>query len=89
MQYQFQPFEYDRVRLAPGMFQQRFNLNRKYMMSLSNENLLQNFYLEAGLWSPPQKTSGLSLGLGVADQPGARTLPRPLAFRRSDDLGRN
>jgi len=55
MQYQFQPFEYDRVRLAPGMFQQRFNLNRKYMMSLSNENLLQNFYLEAGLWSPPQK----------------------------------
>ena len=41
----------DAVRLAPGMFQQRFELNRKYLMRLTNDNLLQNFYGEAGLWS--------------------------------------
>ncbi len=55
MQYQFQPVDRSRIRLAPSMFQQRFNLNRKYMMSLTNENLLQSFYMEAGLWSPPHK----------------------------------
>ena len=55
MEYPFQSLKYDRVLLSPGMMQQRFKLNRKYMMSLSNENLLQNFYSEAGLWAPPQK----------------------------------
>jgi DUF1680 family protein len=40
-----------RVRLLPGEFQQRASLNRKYVVSLKNENLLQNFYLEAGLWT--------------------------------------
>jgi DUF1680 family protein len=55
MQYTFQPFEPERVGLLPSMFQQRYALNRKYMMSLATDNLLQNFYMEAGLWSPPQK----------------------------------
>jgi DUF1680 family protein len=55
MQNQFQPIKRDHVNLSPGMMQQRFALNRKYMMSLSNENLLQNFYSEAGLWAPPHK----------------------------------
>ena len=40
------------VRLLPGLFQHRFELNRRYMMSLKHENLLQNFYGEAGLWNP-------------------------------------
>ena len=40
------------VKLSPGLFQHRFSLNRQYIMSLKTENLLQNFYLEAGLWNP-------------------------------------
>jgi uncharacterized protein len=37
------------VKLLPGLFQQRYDLNRKYMLSLKTENLLQNNYMEAGL----------------------------------------
>jgi hypothetical protein len=40
------------VHLKPSLFQQRADLNRKYMVSLKTENLLQNFYMEAGLWAP-------------------------------------
>ena len=40
------------VKLLPGIFLQRFELNRRYMLSLKTENLLQNFFLEAGLWAP-------------------------------------
>ena len=39
------------VRLLPGPLQGRFELNKQYVMSLTSENLLRNFYLEAGLWS--------------------------------------
>ena len=39
-----------KTRLLPGLFLDRFNLNRRYVMSLENRNLLQNHYLEAGLW---------------------------------------
>ena len=38
-----------KVKLLPGLFKARYDLSRKYVMSLSNDNLLQNFYLEAGL----------------------------------------
>jgi uncharacterized protein len=41
------------VKLLPGLFQQRYDLNRKYMLALKTENLLQNYYQEAGLWNPP------------------------------------
>ena len=37
------------VRLLPSLFQNRFNLNLRYLLSLRSENLLQNHYLEAGL----------------------------------------
>lgn len=37
------------VRLLPGLFKERYELNRKYMMMLEPEKLLQNFYAEAGL----------------------------------------
>jgi DUF1680 family protein len=37
------------VKLLPGMFQERFDVNRRYLMSLRTESLLQNYYLEAGL----------------------------------------
>ncbi|RPJ87319.1 MAG: hypothetical protein EHM18_01750, partial [Acidobacteria bacterium] len=40
-----------KVKLLPGLFKARYDLSRKYVMSLSNDNLLQNFYLEAGLKS--------------------------------------
>jgi hypothetical protein len=32
--------------------QRRDELNRAYMLSLKTENLLQNYYMEAGLWNP-------------------------------------
>lgn len=37
------------VQLAGGLFLDRFHLNRAYVASLTQENLLQNFHLEAGL----------------------------------------
>ncbi len=40
------------VRLLPGPFERSTELNRRYLLSLGSEQLLQNFYLEAGLWSP-------------------------------------
>ncbi|HBF99982.1 MAG TPA: hypothetical protein DDW87_00200, partial [Firmicutes bacterium] len=41
--------------MLPGMFYDRFNLNREYMMSLQNRDLLQNHYMEAGLWATSHK----------------------------------
>jgi uncharacterized protein len=47
----FHPLPLNAVTLLPGIFKQRYDLNRRYVMDLRNENLLQNFYQEAGLWS--------------------------------------
>lgn len=47
----FQPYSYNEVQLADEPLKLRFELNKKYVMSLTNENLLRSFYLEAGLWS--------------------------------------
>ncbi|WP_254450480.1 beta-L-arabinofuranosidase domain-containing protein [Cohnella herbarum] len=44
-------FPWGQVRLSEGPLKARFELNKHYVMSLSNDNLLRNFYLEAGLWS--------------------------------------
>ncbi len=35
------------IELLPGLFRDRFELNRRYLLSLRNENLLLNHYLEA------------------------------------------
>jgi DUF1680 family protein len=48
----FQPLPSANVRLLPSQFLDRTNLNRCYVMELRNDHLLQNYYLEAGLWSP-------------------------------------
>ena len=40
------------VRLRPGVFKTRYDLNRQYVFSLKNANLLQNYYQEAGMWNP-------------------------------------
>ena len=47
-----QPLPIGQVKLLPGVFQDRARLNRDYVASLKDDSLLQNFYLEAGLWSP-------------------------------------
>ena len=52
MQHPLQPVRRGSVKLLPGIFQQRANLNRSYMLSLKTENLLQNHYIEAGIWGP-------------------------------------
>jgi uncharacterized protein len=56
------PLSKGSVRLLPGLFQHRFDLNRGYMLSLRTENLLQNFYLEAGLWSPRNRSEEIHWG---------------------------
>ncbi|HEU5102140.1 MAG TPA: beta-L-arabinofuranosidase domain-containing protein [Roseiflexaceae bacterium] len=56
------PISPRRVRLLPSMFQERFKLNRAYVMSLQNANLLQNYYLEAALESFRQKPEDIHWG---------------------------
>ena len=50
------------VTLRPSIFRQRFDLNRAYVMSLKTQNLLQNFYMEAGLWAPRDDPSDIHWG---------------------------
>lgn len=52
MEQTFRPLASSDVQLLPSQFKHRYELNRRYMMDLRNENLLQNYYLEAGLWGP-------------------------------------
>lgn len=62
MTHPLQPVPFGAVKLLPGLFQHRYNLNRKYMLSLKTENLLQNHYLEAGLWSPVHRLDDIHWG---------------------------
>ncbi|MCL5997304.1 MAG: glycoside hydrolase family 127 protein [Chloroflexi bacterium] len=55
MSHTFQTLPKSSVRLLPGLFMDRFEVNRRYMLSLKTPNLLQNYYLEAGLWAPRDK----------------------------------
>jgi len=48
----FRPLHNHRVNLLPGLFKKRFDINRRYVFSLKTQNLLQNHYMEAGLWAP-------------------------------------
>ncbi|MGP3972237.1 beta-L-arabinofuranosidase domain-containing protein [Streptomyces sp. 6N223] len=41
----------DAVRLRAGLFDERRQHNRAYLLSLTADNLLQNHYLEAGIWN--------------------------------------
>lgn len=40
-----------KIALSEGPLLERFRLNKNYVMSLSNLNLLRSYYMEAGLWS--------------------------------------
>ncbi len=44
--------DFKNVHLLPGLFRERYDINRNYLLSLSNQGLLQNFYLEAGIIIP-------------------------------------
>ncbi len=62
MTHNFIPLSPGSVRLLPGLVQERYELNRRYMLSLKTENLLQNHYLEAGLWAPPHHPGNIHWG---------------------------
>lgn len=47
----YEAFPHGKIRLAEGPIRARFELNRQYVMSLTSDNLLRSYYLEAGLWS--------------------------------------
>jgi DUF1680 family protein len=51
----FRPAPAGQVKLLPSMFQERFDVNRRYMVGLRTDHLLQNHYMEAGLWGPRMK----------------------------------
>ena len=53
------PLPPGQVKLLPGAFRDRFELNRAYVLSLKNQNLLQNYYQEAGLWSPQLRMTAM------------------------------
>lgn len=53
------------VHLLPGLFQERAQVNRAYLLELNSQCLLQNFYLEAGIIMP---------GLQVVDDPNTALL---------------
>lgn len=58
----FRPLTNHRVRLLPGLFKKRFEVNRLYVQTLQTRNLLQNHYLEAGLWAPMQQPEDIHWG---------------------------
>ena len=58
----FVPMTPGQVKLAGGVFEQRYNLNRNYMLSLGSHNLLKNHYFEAGLWSHNTRPEGVHWG---------------------------
>lgn len=53
------------VSILPGLFAERMDVNRKYLLELDETCLLQNFYLEAGFILP---------GLQVVEDPAAARL---------------
>jgi DUF1680 family protein len=56
------PMPLDRVTLLESEYSRRAELNQKYMLSLRTDNLLQNHYLEAGLWGPPEISPDIHFG---------------------------
>jgi DUF1680 family protein len=62
MQQTFRPVAPGSARLLPGQFRLRYELNRRYLLSLKPENLLQSHYMEAGLWNPRHRVSDIHWG---------------------------
>lgn len=59
------PAENGSVKILPGVFRERMDVNRQYLLELDANCLLQNFYLEAGIILP---------GLQVVDNPETANL---------------
>ena len=59
------PAEKGSVKILPGVFRERMDVNRQYLLELDANCLLQNFYLEAGIILP---------GLQVVDNPDTANL---------------
>lgn len=59
------PAEKGSVKILPGVFRERMDVNRQYLLELDTNCLLQNFYLEAGIILP---------GLQVVDNPETANL---------------
>ncbi len=62
MSMKFRKFPLESIRLLPGIFTDRAKLNKKYIMSLTNENLLRSFYFEAGLWHNMGREDNIHFG---------------------------
>ncbi len=62
MQDKFRPMPWGSVTIEQGLLRHRADLNRAYMLSLKSENLLQNHYMEAGLWGPRLEPKGCHWG---------------------------
>jgi DUF1680 family protein len=58
----FRSLPWGSARLLPSELLRRADLNRGYMIGLKSENLLQNYYMEAGLWSPRLEPRGCHWG---------------------------
>lgn len=61
----FKPAEIGSVKILPGVFRERMDVNRSYLMELDSSCLLQNFCLEAGIILP---------GFQVVDNPETANL---------------
>lgn len=59
------PAEKGSVKILPGVFRERMDVNRQYLLELDANCLLQNFYLKAGIILP---------GLQVVDNPETANL---------------
>lgn len=59
------PAEKGSVKILPGVFRERMDVNHQYLLELDANCLLQNFYLEAGIILP---------GLQVVDNPETANL---------------
>lgn len=59
------PAEKGSVKILPGVFRERMDVNRQYLLELDTNCLLQNFYLEEGIILP---------GLQVVDNPETANL---------------
>ena len=57
-------FENGTVKLSDGIFKERENTNRNYLLELKTKNLLQNFYLQAGV---PLENAGILNDLNNVD----------------------
>ena len=66
----YRAFEPRKVSLSPGTYRKRRDLNSAYLTSLTDENLLQNHYIEAGIgeYGHLRTTFG---GAGGKDDDGA------------------